>query len=117
MDIGVRKFSPGEADLTLRQATDRGRALLGARASIYKRNESRVSAGKVCVVAVYADDDVAMPPPCREEVIIGEGASWDEAFARAQESIAKRYVVTVSPSGLPSWFDLASIDVKPGRDQ
>ena len=113
MDIAVRNHEGGERDLTVEEITGRARALLGARASTYKRNPRAAPADKLCVVAAFLDDAVQLAPTERAEVVLGEGASFAEAFARAQGAIARGFGKVRRADGTSRVVNLADYDICP----
>jgi len=113
MDIAVRQFEAGERDMPLGEVNRRRDALLGRRGNTFKAR-NRQTGEERCIVAVFADDDWQLEAPDRCEVVIGEGVSWAEAFARAAESIAKRHVFHKLPNGDAGWVDLAALGIVPG---
>jgi|GEM_PF-4877178 len=113
MDIAVRNHESGERDLTLGELTARARALLGDRASTYKRNERFWPADKICVVAAYLDDDARVPPPQRREIVLGEGASYAEALGRAQDAVMRGFVKVRRADGSARVVNLADFGIRP----
>lgn len=115
MDVIVRNFEAGERDWTLADVNAARIKLLGRRGSTWKRKPSPAAPDGVCVVAVFADDEWQCDPPDREEVILGEGASWAEAFANARGTVAKGIAFHVRRDGAVGWFDLSKIDITAAR--
>lgn len=74
----------GDRDMTLGEVVATGRALLGRRASLFRTPPEK---GNRCMVAAFTDDAWDQSPIERAHVILGDGASFHEAFRRAKLSL------------------------------
>lgn len=93
--IVVKTFEAGERDLSLGEITTRTKALFGERAfacvdtSKSSRHTNPLT-GKVeyvkrfCIARYKSDADNHLPDPQRRTILLGQGVSWAEAFARAE---------------------------------
>jgi len=84
--------------MVLGEIMARGKALLGARACLYvltnKRERMRdpltgltVYPKRFIVARYLTHADRERPEPQRQQQVLGDGASWAEAFARAESAL------------------------------
>lgn len=102
--IIVPKFDAGERDLSFFEVQAKARKLLGKRASIGIRRGCprcqerliHVTHTQTFEVAAFADERWLAEAPQREQILLGRGASFMEAFANAERAVANGRVSHLS---------------------
>ena len=73
--------NPGEDDIPEPEVARICGAMLGDRTSVYRRSDG------TRVVAAFTDEPDRTNPHGVKELILGQGASWHEAIARARAAL------------------------------